>query len=135
MEIAQLNSNRRKTLRESGAISIEEFDQAEFAKRTAIANFEAAQQQLAELLAGTRQEKIDAQQSVVKQLEAAVTEIDVMLAKSVLTAPFAGTVTRRYLDPGSIAQPSAPVIKLVEQDHLEAWIGLPVSIASAMECR
>jgi multidrug resistance efflux pump len=133
MEIAQLNLERRETLRQSGAISIEEYDLAEFAKRTSQANFEAAQQQLAELLAGTRLEKIDAQQAIVRQLEAAVRETDVMISKSVLTAPFAGTVTRRYLDPGSVAQASAPVIKLVELERLEAWIGLPVSLANGMQ--
>ena len=37
------------------------------------------------------------------------------------------------MDPGSIAQASVPVVKLVEQQHLEAWIGLPVVIASSVE--
>lgn len=130
---AVLNLERRKSLRDSLSISAEEFDQVLYTEKTARANLDAAKQQLAELLAGTRQEKIDAQKSVVSQLEASISEIDVMLAKSELTAPFSGTVTKAYLDPGTIAQASVPVIRLVEQQHLEAWIGFPVSIVGEMK--
>ena len=130
---AKMNLERRQRLWESKAISTEEFDQANFTKTTAQANLDSAKEELAELLAGTRQEKIDAQKAVVKQLDASMAEIDVMISKSELVAPFSGTVTRRYLDPGTIAQPSAPVIRLVEQQHLEAWVGFPVDLVSDMK--
>jgi RND family efflux transporter MFP subunit len=65
-------------------------------------------------------------------MEASIAEIDVMLFKSNLLAPFSGTVTRRYLDPGTIAPASAAVIRLVEQQHLEAWVGLPVSVVAEL---
>lgn len=130
---AQLNLSRRKRLKEAAAISSEEYDQALFAERSARANLTATQEQLAELETGTRKEKIAAQLAAVRQLEASAKEIEVAISKSDLTAPFDGTVTRRYLDQGSIANASAPVIKLVEQQHLEAWIGVPVSIASDIE--
>jgi RND family efflux transporter MFP subunit len=128
---AVLNLARRKRIR--GSISIEEFDQALFAEKSAKANLDAAHERLSELESGTRKEKVDAQLSAVQQLEASLKEIDVALSKSRLLAPFAGIITRRYLDPGSIAQASVPVVKLVEQQHLEAWIGLPVSIARDIE--
>lgn len=124
---------RRKALRESNAISDEEYQQAESSERTSQANLNAANAQLDELISGTRQEKKSAQESAVKQFESAAKEIKVAIAKSDLQAPFAGTITRRYLDPGTIAQASDPVVKLVQQDNLEAWIGLPVSIAAELE--
>jgi RND family efflux transporter MFP subunit len=127
------NLKRRELAYEAGAISDEEIDQARFAKKTAQANLNAAQEQLFELEAGTRQEKLAGQRSAVQQLEAEAKEIEVAIAKSKLIAPFTGTVTRRYLDPGSIAQVSSPVIKLVEQQNLEAWIGLPVTLAADLE--
>ena len=130
---ASLNLRRRRSLYDTGAISAEEFDQAAFAEKSARANLTAAQERLSELEAGTREEKVEAQKSVVRQLEASAQEIDVAIEKSKLFAPFDGTVTRRYLDPGSIAQVSVPVIRLVEQQHLEAWIGLPVSIVADLE--
>ena len=130
---AKMNLERRQRLWESKAISSEEFDQATFTMTTAQANLDSAKEELDELLAGTRREKIDAQKAVVKQLDASMAELDVMISKSTLVAPFSGTVTRRYLDPGTIAQPSAPVIRLVEQQHLEAWVGFPVSVVSNMK--
>jgi RND family efflux transporter MFP subunit len=130
---AALNLQRRKRLYEGGAISAEENDRAVFAEETARANLSAAQEQLSELEAGTRLEQVEGQKSAVRQLEASAREIDVAIEKSKLLAPFDGTVTRRYLDPGSIAQASVPVIRLIEQKHLEAWIGLPVSIIAELE--
>lgn len=132
LEIAQINMRRRSKLNQSGAISREEYDQAVFAEKTARANYEAASQRYREFLAGTREEKIAAQRSSVARLEAMVNEVDVAISKCSLIAPFNGTVTRRFLDPGSIAPASAPVIKLVSQDSLEAWVGLPVSTASKL---
>ena len=133
LENASLNLRRRKSLYDAGAISAEEYDQAVFAEESARANLTAAQEQLSELEAGTRAERVERQRSAVRQLEASAQEIDVAIDKSRLVAPFDGTVTRRYLDPGSIAQASDPVIRLVEQQHLEAWIGLPVSIVADLE--
>ena len=62
--------------------------------------------------------------------KATVKEIDVMLEQCKIVAPFAGKVTRCYLDHGTIAAASSPVIRIVEQSHLEAWVGLPISVAS-----
>jgi RND family efflux transporter MFP subunit len=76
---------------------------------------------------------VAAQKSVVKSLQAALAEIDVNLDKAQLTAPFDGSITKRYMDPGGIANASVPVIRLVEQSRLEAWIGLPISVASHIE--
>jgi RND family efflux transporter MFP subunit len=132
-EMAKTNLLRRESLRNSGAISSEEFDRASFGLRTAEANLKAADEQLSELEAGTRQEKIDAQVSLVKQLDASLDEIDVAIRKSTLLAPFNGTITQRHLDPGSIAQASAPVVRLVDEQNLEAWIGLPVTAVAKLE--
>jgi multidrug resistance efflux pump len=132
LDLAQINFHRRESLKRRGAVSTEEFDQADFALKTAQANLKAAEERLAELESGTRQEKIDAQKALVKQLDASLEEIEVAITKSTLLSPFAGTVTRRYLDPGSVSQPSQPVVRLVDESHLEAWIGLPVATAAEL---
>lgn len=127
------NRKRREDLYRAGAISDEEYDQARFAEQTAKSNLDAARQRWEELKSGTRQEKIDAQRAAVRQLESSVREIEVAIGKSELVAPFDGVITRRYLDPGSIAQASEPVFKLVEHQHMEAWVGFPVSIAAELK--
>lgn len=124
---------RRKELVRVNAIPVEEFRQAEFAAKTAKAMLDSANQKLDELKAGTRLEKVAAQQATVQSLKASLEEVDVAIAKSTLRAPFAATVTRRYVDPGSISQPSSPVVKLVDDRQLEGWVGLPAKVASEIE--
>ena len=130
---AQQRLERRSKLIRTRAIPEEEFAQSKYDLQSAQANYDAAAERLAELEAGTRQEKITAQAATVRQLEATADELEVALSKSILKAPFDATITRRYLDQGSIAQPSIPVVKLVEQDQLEAWIGLPVELATSIK--
>lgn len=130
---AKIRATRRQGLLQKNAISIEEYDQSKSDVRTAKARWQAADERLAELTAGTRRERISAQNATVAQLEAAAKEIEVAISKGTLVAPFSGTVTKRYLHPGSIVQPSSPVCKLVEQAKLEAWIGLPVNVASQIK--
>jgi len=130
---AKLRATRRQELLKKNAISTEEYDQAKLGVRTAKARWQAAAERLAELTAGTRQEQLSGQQANVTQLEAAGKEIEVAISKSNLLAPFSGTITKRYLDPGNIVQPSTPVCRLVEQSRLEARIGLPVKVATQIQ--
>ena len=130
---ARLDLERRERLYQANAIAKEEYDQALFGAKATRSQFEAAMKRQTELENGTRPEKVAAQKSVVKSLQAALAEIDVNLDKAQLTAPFDGSITKRYMDPGGIANASVPVIRLVEQSRLEAWIGLPISVASHIE--
>lgn len=129
-ENAKQRRERRKILVNRNAIPVEEYRQAEFDAKTTKARLDSSKERLAEMEAGTRSEKMSAQVARIRSLEASVEEVEVAIKKSRLVAPYAATVTERYLDPGSIAQPGTPVIKLVAQQNLEAWIGLPVEIAN-----
>lgn len=127
---AKIRSKRREALAKSKAIPVEEYDQSKLDVKMAKARWQSAFERLSELKAGTRKEQLSAQKANVTQLEASVKEMEVAISKSNLVAPYAGTITKRYLDPGSIAQPASPVFMLVEQSNLEAWVGLPVSVAA-----
>lgn len=133
VSLAESNFKRRKSLFEQAAISAEEFDQVRFGLSAAKAKFQSASEQLAELEAGTRAEKVDAQLATVKQLQASLKELQVSIKKSELLAPFPGIITRRYLDPGSIVAAGTPVLRLVDAKNLEAWIGLPVESVTELE--
>ena len=130
--LARLNRDRRQSLHKANAVSDEELDRAKFALTSAEANLNDAKQRLAELEAGTRQEKLVGQASAVRQLESSLEEIDVAVAKSELLAPFTGTISQRYADNGSVASASAPVVRLIESGHLEAVIGVPPDVAASI---
>jgi len=44
-----------------------------------------------------------------------------------LKAPFSGTIARRFIDDGTVVSGGQPILKLIEDTALEAWVGLPVA--------
>jgi pyruvate/2-oxoglutarate dehydrogenase complex dihydrolipoamide acyltransferase (E2) component len=52
------------------------------------------------------------------------------LEKSVLKAPFAGTVAARLMDEGTVIMAGQTVLRLVEDTHLEARVGVPPHVAA-----
>ena len=99
----------------------------------AAARLAAAEEQLAELRAGTRKEQIAAQRARVAQLEAAIDRIDIDLAKSELRAPFDGAVARRRVDEGTVVSAGTPIVEVIEDGVLEARVGIPVEATEGIQ--
>ena len=79
---------------------------------TADTAYKAAQGALALAQAGATQNDIDAQKAVVDAAQAALRGVDVTLRESVLTAPFAGTVTAMNAHLGQTAVPGQPLVSI-----------------------
>jgi RND family efflux transporter MFP subunit len=62
--------------------------------------------------------------------EAAATEAEAMVAYTRVTAPFTGTITRKFVNTGDLAAPGAPLFALEATDHLRAELQLPASFAA-----
>lgn len=133
VELLERKAERRRQLLESNTISDEEYDEVRSLLTSLRARLRGAEDGLAELEEGTRAEQIDAQRARILQLEATLRRIDLDLADATLTAPFAGRVLRRHLDEGSVTTPGRPVITLVEDGRLEAWIGVPPQVALRLQ--
>ena len=123
------NLSRREQLWKSQSVSLEEVDQARTNLDAVSAQLSAARHQLDELLTGTRPEDIAAQEAVVAQLEAAARAMEVRFEDSVLRAPFAGTVAKRFVDEGRVVTAGTPIVRIVEDRRLEAQIGVPPDLA------
>jgi len=123
---------RNKELYDRNAISDRKYEQALFEHGALQARLRAAQSRLEELQAGTRQEKIDAQKSVINVIQASLDSVQLDLDDCQLEAPFTGLVTRRLLDEGAMADPSTPVLELIEVHQLEIHSGLPLSVAQSL---
>jgi RND family efflux transporter MFP subunit len=126
VDLLKLQTARQKRLVASRATSQDEYEQHAFGLRSHEAQHNEAQHDLEELLNGTRKEQITAQRAVVAELDASIADIDVDLRKSILEAPFDGTIARRFADDGTVVEAGHPIFRLVEDQVLEAWIGLPV---------
>jgi len=159
LSLARLKRDRRETLHKDGAISLEQFDEA-VTEASALqarlqqaqsqldellagtraeqieaqkARLQAAQSELDELLAGTRTEQIDAQGALVRQQEASISTIALEMEKSVLKAPFAGTISARRVDEGTVVSAGQSILRLVEDETIEVRIGVPVSAAFQLQ--
>lgn len=126
VELLKRQTARLKKLIVTHAASQDEYEQFAFGLKSRVAQLNEASHDLEELLNGTRKEEIDAQRAVVDEFDAAIADIDVSLRKSKLAAPFNGTIARRQADEGTVVEAGQPVFRLVEDQALEAWIGLPV---------
>ncbi len=132
VSLLEAQLNRRQRLLQDSAVSKEFFEQAAFGLDSERARLDAAQRNLDELNAGTRKEQLAAQRAAVKQLEASLRDVQIEIEDSQLVAPFHGFITKRYVDEGTIVSPAQPLIHIVEQEPLEAWIGLSPSAAQRL---
>lgn len=147
-ELASAQLVRYQTLADRGAISQNEFDQYVSEARSAEANLQETQEQLAEIASGSRPEDIAAAEATVAAAEAQVAIIQTQLEEANIRAPFDGVVTQTYATVGAIVTPttsasatasatSSSILALssgleVEVDVAEANIG-QVAVQQAVE--
>lgn len=150
LELARLQTQRRRDLYTEGAISREQLDQVRTTEDSLKARIDEArsnltelqtgtrpeqidaqmaqvqrvQSQLDELITGTRPEQILAQQAQIRQIEAQIAELEIILSKNVLYAPFSGIISLRYLDEGTVVSAGEAVVRLVENTRPEVRVGV-----------
>ena len=124
---------RRKQLVQSASVSREEYETFLHQYEAAVAREEVVKRQLEEMLAGTRVEKVAAQRARLGQLDAQLTDLAHDLEDTRLVAPFAGRVSQRMVDEGNIIAAGSPVLEVIDDANIEAWIGLPPAAALTLE--
>ncbi|MEM9927541.1 MAG: efflux RND transporter periplasmic adaptor subunit, partial [Cyanobacteria bacterium P01_D01_bin.50] len=129
LKLERIKRDRRKYLYEQGAISREQFDEVAFNSQALAERLNNARSSLEELQNGTRYEQKAAQQAVVDQLSAEITNLDITIAKSTLKAPFSGTIGQRSVDEGTVVNTGTSIIRLVEDIRAEVKIGVPIDVA------
>ena len=125
--------SRREYLYAEGAVSKESLDEFAYGEEVLQARLDQANSSLQELRNGTRREQILAQQAAVKQLDAAIADLDVTIGKSTLRSPFAGIVSARQIDEGSVVGAGQSIVRVVENLAPEARVGMPVDVASELQ--
>ena len=65
------------------------------------------------------------------QLQARLAGLDIDLDKKRPEAPFAGTVAARTSDEGTVVSAGQTILRLVENDRLQARIGVPQQVSTA----
>jgi RND family efflux transporter MFP subunit len=100
---------RYQTLRDRKSVSPQEFDEVDRRAQAAAEEFEAAQAQLSAAQAGAVGARTAA-------------------GYSVISAPFAGIVTARHVDPGALAAPGAPLLDVDRSGELQLQVTVDESL-------
>lgn len=122
--LSRVTADRLKNLLQSNASSVQQFDEASYSVEQSEAEWEAATQRLNELVEGTREEQIAAQNARVEVLRSQLTTLEVDLNDTRIVASFDGIIARRHVDEGTITQPQSVVLRLIQCDPLEARFGV-----------
>ena len=115
---------RAQILHDGGAISRQDFDQAETRVELARARREQAEQALALVREGPRAEQVAVQRALVEQAQANVARVSAALANTVIHAPFPGIVTVRHREPGEVVAPGIPVLTVLDPEN--RWVRIYV---------
>ncbi|MCG3138041.1 MAG: Multidrug resistance protein MdtA [Phycisphaerae bacterium] len=111
LDEATARLERRKKLQESFAP--EEITEAELYKKVA-------------------ESQLSVSEANVARQEAEITLLKEQLADCAVKAPFAGTISIRYRDPGSIVAPGIPILRLITHDDLWVRFAVPELIAGQL---
>jgi len=80
---------------------------------------QSAQDSLNQTLAGSTKQQLDAQQAQVEAAQANVASVDAQIAKTVIVAPFSGSVASVRVKTGDIISPDVAVISLIPKSALQ----------------
>ncbi len=80
-----------------------------------------------------RRQRIDEQRQILAELDGQLKDLELELEAGTLRAPFDGMVARRHVSQGSVVSTGMPIVRLVEQQSREAWVGIPVDMASRLK--
>ncbi|MBI4784617.1 MAG: efflux RND transporter periplasmic adaptor subunit [Oscillatoriophycideae cyanobacterium NC_groundwater_1537_Pr4_S-0.65um_50_18] len=146
---AESDLQRNQQLYSEGAISAQTLDTFRTTRDTAKADVEQAQQTVDLSQAGSRQEDIAEARAQVTQAEGGLKTVETQIDDAVIRAPFSGTITKRYADPGDFVAPTTSasdtssatsssilslastyqvVAKVAETDIARIKVGLPVTL-------
>ena len=112
-ELATNTEQRFRTLREQGHASVQVYDETRLALRA-------------------KQAQLNVGRANLERALAAQKSVEVELREAVIRAPFPGTIQARYVDEGTQIRSGEAALRLVEDAHREAHVGIPADIAQRM---
>jgi multidrug efflux system membrane fusion protein len=112
LDLAKVTFSRMKDLFEKRSISNQEFDEAAAKLKVAQAGYQ---------MALARRTQLD---SKIAQADQAVRSAEILRGYTQIAAPFAGLITEKTVEPGSLAAPGAPLLTLEREGafRLEASV-------------
>lgn len=138
---ALLNYRQFESLYKRGIVSRQDYENAKAKLEQASARKDSFRKQLDLLIAGTRQEDIDAAEAALQVNRADLEAIETQIAEIEVKAPADTVVEVIDVRPGDLIAPNNPVATLLELDQLYVKVYVPetklgmVSLGKAVEIR
>ena len=118
--LARVTHERYETLLSKESASQHEYDVAEAGLRAAEAAVEQAHAQTSQAEAGR------------SQADAQIVAAETMLGNASIAAPIAGVVTRRFVDPGDMANPGMPLLEIEKGGEYRLEAPVPESLIATV---
>ncbi len=125
LDQAQTEAERMRSLYAMGAIAKQQLDVVETQLRMARTTYDSARQQQNIVNEGPRVEQIRAAQAQAAGAEAGLAAARVRVRDLILTAPFAGTIVQRMVEPGESVSPAIPSFLLAQLDAVNVELAIP----------
>ena len=120
---AQLVYNQNTQLFRQGYVSQTALEQSRAAYVAAQQRVQIDQQQVQTAMSNTGQTGVSSANAAADR--AAIESLATQIRQTALYAPFAGVITQRLMDPGAMAGPQAPVLRLSQVDVVYININIP----------
>ena len=127
---ARTDYERHARLLRSNAISRAAYERTRTAYRVAQEEQRAARQMLQKGMVA-RPEEIDAQQGVVRGLEARVVEANIQLEDSTLHAPYDGVIAQRFVEARQNIRAQQPIVRFQDVDEINIAMDVPEAVMAA----
>ncbi len=127
------NYERTAQLVDTGALPGENLEEARVKLTAAEAKFNSSRKQLEMLEEGPTQTAIAVQQAMVKEASAKLDQAKAHLNECIITAPFAGTITKVYVHKGDMAAEKTPLLEMADLDTLVIRCAVPELHSSSVQ--
>jgi len=124
VENTRVEFERYSRLLPSNAVSQSDYDLAQTNYRVAQEEEQSARQ-IVEKGAMARKEDIEAQEAVVRGLEAKLSEASVQFTDSTLRAPYDGIIAQRLVNEGQPIAAATPVVKFQDDGEIDIVMDVP----------
>ncbi len=125
LENARITLRRAQDLLAQKVVSQSNLDNARAQVDVLQAQYNAAQEGLSVLRAGSRQEQLQMAEANLEQAELLVRILEKKVADCTVASPTAGRVVARFLEPGELAGTGTPIVRVA--DLSTVWIMIYVS--------
>jgi HlyD family secretion protein len=123
-ENCRLQRERMEALYKREIVSKKDFDNADTEYCVAEAQLASNQERLKLLKEGARQEVREGGRARLREMEAILAQEQIRLQNTTIMAPFAGEITRRYVDAGALVSSSTPLVTLAHTETLKVTANL-----------